>query len=304
MRSLPVIVLDPGHGNSADQDSFRRGPSGEREEWINLRVCLLLKEILQKKYEVYLTRSEDKNISLADRVKLAVDKKASLFLSVHHASCDPVFPHVNFPFCFVHGSLLNSQNQHLIESFQAELSKANHGPALTYSDLFVFDKGLYILRELHAHSIASVITEYSFFSHPDEEQLLKSQEYCQKEAAILAKAVEVFFQKTSFESFEKSDVYRFPLSYKHQLQKQKELLLSECDSPEQLWSHLWQQGKDDFILEKYESAFLNFEKVLAINIYFPLVCELLAQMIVCCQKLGDSKKEKIILQVSEFVSAL
>ena len=41
------ICLDPGHGNTAQADSFRVGPSGEREEWVNLRVGMLLRDMLR-----------------------------------------------------------------------------------------------------------------------------------------------------------------------------------------------------------------------------------------------------------------
>ena len=34
------ICIDPGHGGTAAVDSYRVGPSGEREEWIDLRVRL------------------------------------------------------------------------------------------------------------------------------------------------------------------------------------------------------------------------------------------------------------------------
>jgi hypothetical protein len=34
-----IIVLDAGHGGTSHTDFYRVGPSGEREEWINLRVA-------------------------------------------------------------------------------------------------------------------------------------------------------------------------------------------------------------------------------------------------------------------------
>ncbi|MCG6947753.1 MAG: hypothetical protein LJE93_02405, partial [Acidobacteria bacterium] len=34
-----TICVDPGHGGTAEIDSYRVGPTGEREEWINLRVA-------------------------------------------------------------------------------------------------------------------------------------------------------------------------------------------------------------------------------------------------------------------------
>ena len=47
-----IISIDPGHGGSAATDSYRQGPTGEREEWIDLRVGLLLKEILERKERI------------------------------------------------------------------------------------------------------------------------------------------------------------------------------------------------------------------------------------------------------------
>ena len=37
-----VVCIDPGHGGTAATDSYRVGPGGEREEWIDLRVARLL----------------------------------------------------------------------------------------------------------------------------------------------------------------------------------------------------------------------------------------------------------------------
>lgn len=43
------ICIDPGHGGTAATDHYRVGKGGEREEWINLRVALLLKKMLEDK---------------------------------------------------------------------------------------------------------------------------------------------------------------------------------------------------------------------------------------------------------------
>lgn len=70
-----IICLDPGHGGTADTDAFRQGPSGEREEWINLRVAFMLKELLEKNgAQVIMTRTEDVFIPLADRASIAKEK--------------------------------------------------------------------------------------------------------------------------------------------------------------------------------------------------------------------------------------
>ena len=42
-----TLTIDPGHGNTEAYDSIRIWPSGEREEWINLRVALILRDLLR-----------------------------------------------------------------------------------------------------------------------------------------------------------------------------------------------------------------------------------------------------------------
>ena len=99
-----IIFIDAGHGGTAQTDSFRVGPSGEREEWINLRVALLLQEMLEEKgAKVIMARVADVNIPLAERARLAMDEKADVFLSIHHnATADP---DVNFPIIYFHGNV-------------------------------------------------------------------------------------------------------------------------------------------------------------------------------------------------------
>jgi hypothetical protein len=52
-----TICVDPGHGGTAHSDSFRVGPGGEREEWINLRAVSLFKmqnkDSLQKSFDLF-----------------------------------------------------------------------------------------------------------------------------------------------------------------------------------------------------------------------------------------------------------
>ena len=43
-----TICIDPGHGATTRTDSFRVGPTGEREEWIDLRVGKYLKKYLRR----------------------------------------------------------------------------------------------------------------------------------------------------------------------------------------------------------------------------------------------------------------
>lgn len=83
-----IIVIDPGHGGH-DSGAIA---NGLREKDINLKVALKLKSFLERdpRFKVYLTREDDRFISLYDRVLIALEKKADLFISIHtNASENP-----------------------------------------------------------------------------------------------------------------------------------------------------------------------------------------------------------------------
>jgi N-acetylmuramoyl-L-alanine amidase len=78
----PLVVLDPGHGGI---DTGTKGPNGEEEKDIVLNFGLRLRDRLEKtgKYRVLMTRTDDTFVPLAERVRIARDAGASLFVSIH-----------------------------------------------------------------------------------------------------------------------------------------------------------------------------------------------------------------------------
>ena len=195
-----VICLDPGHGGTADSDDYRVGIAGEREEWINLRVGLYLKALLEGAgATVLMTRTEDVAIPLPDRAQLAIDHAADLFLSIHHnATADTT---VNFPVIYFHGHV--SENKASIalakcmgEAIVGELysNRQVETPVSIVSDHTVFPKaGTAVLR--HSYGIPALIVEASFFTNPMEEQRLKKLEYNQREAQAYLQAIACFFNQ-------------------------------------------------------------------------------------------------------------
>lgn len=77
-----LIVLDPGHGG---QDPGAISASGRYEKEITLNVARAVAQKLRAtgRYRVLLTRENDKFIRLTERVTLARNREADLFLSVH-----------------------------------------------------------------------------------------------------------------------------------------------------------------------------------------------------------------------------
>lgn len=77
-----LIVIDPGHGG---RDPGAMTPGGLREKDVVLRAAHTLKEILEEdeRFTVRMTREDDTFIELEDRVTLARDWGADLFISLH-----------------------------------------------------------------------------------------------------------------------------------------------------------------------------------------------------------------------------
>jgi N-acetylmuramoyl-L-alanine amidase len=78
----PLVMIDPGHGGI---DNGTTAPSGEHEKAIVLDFALMLRDKLEKsgKYRVAMTRSDDRFVPLAERVRMARAQQAALFISIH-----------------------------------------------------------------------------------------------------------------------------------------------------------------------------------------------------------------------------
>ncbi|MBG0812235.1 N-acetylmuramoyl-L-alanine amidase [Methylosinus sp. H3A] len=78
----PLLVIDPGHGGV---DVGAAGPHGEQEKTIVLEFARTLKTKLEAdgKLRVILTRNEDAFMALDERVRVARQAGAELFLSIH-----------------------------------------------------------------------------------------------------------------------------------------------------------------------------------------------------------------------------
>jgi N-acetylmuramoyl-L-alanine amidase len=77
----PVVVIDPGHGGI--DNGTQAG--GESEKNLVLGFALALRDRVEKagKYRVVMTRTDDTFIPLADRVRIARNRSAALFVSIH-----------------------------------------------------------------------------------------------------------------------------------------------------------------------------------------------------------------------------
>ncbi len=81
LRSVNFVVLDAGHGG---KDPGAIGKRGLKEKSVVLDVANRIKEELEKQgLKVYMTRTKDRFIQLDERSRIANEKGADLFVSIH-----------------------------------------------------------------------------------------------------------------------------------------------------------------------------------------------------------------------------
>lgn len=80
--TLPLIVLDPGHGG---RDPGAIGARGTREKTVVLATAQELRRLLEAsgRCRVAMTRTNDRFVPLGDRVAFARRREAALFVSLH-----------------------------------------------------------------------------------------------------------------------------------------------------------------------------------------------------------------------------
>lgn len=168
------IVVDAGHG---DHDPGAKGPTGLQEKAVNLAVALKLTDLLRGAgADVTLTRSDDTFLSLAERVKVAHNNDADAFVSVHSDSFKETSQGST---TFYHSGKNPSWQQSkqlsdiTIKKLTSQLGTVNRGSQ---------DKSLHVIRETE---IPAILVEMAFLSNPNEEALLKSDEFRQKAAQAI-----------------------------------------------------------------------------------------------------------------------
>ena len=76
-----LVVLDPGHGGD---DPGTSGPRGMREKDITLAVARSAKQrLVARGFDVLMTRSSDRTLSLEERTAIAEGANGDVFVSIH-----------------------------------------------------------------------------------------------------------------------------------------------------------------------------------------------------------------------------
>lgn len=174
-----VITIDPGHGGGGSAV----GPTGLREEDINLKICEYLEQILKtEEANVKKTRSGNVYVPLAERVRIANEAGSDLFISVHQNAFKD--RNVSGTETFYYPGDLKGKK--LAAFIQESLVKT-----LKRKDRGVKQANFYVLRETN---MPSALVEVVFITNPEEEQLLRDEEFLRKAARGISSGIMKYYK--------------------------------------------------------------------------------------------------------------
>jgi N-acetylmuramoyl-L-alanine amidase len=188
-----VIVIDPGHGG-VDPGAQN---SGIKEKDLNLDISLRLRKVLESKgCKVILTREEDKDFflpgfvlgrmakraELNQRINLASENNADLFISVHANS----FPQRNTYGMETYYHIKSAPGKALAELIQEQLTRlqSDNKRKAKAGDYYIINQT----------KMPSVIVEVGFISNPRERKLLMSNNYRDLIAEAIGTGIDHYFK--------------------------------------------------------------------------------------------------------------
>jgi N-acetylmuramoyl-L-alanine amidase len=220
-----TIVIDPGHGGI---DPGASSPSKTREKEVVLAYGLALRDALETTghYNVVMTRSDDTFIPLDQRVKIARDNKADLFIAIHadtvageEARGTTVYTvsdkasdaeaealaHKENRSDIIAGIDLGSANKQVADILINLAQRESKNQAMYFSKKAVAElkqvtemtgkpirSAAFVV--LKAPDIPSVLIELGYLSSKQDEKLLISPEWRKRMADAMTKAIEAYFQ--------------------------------------------------------------------------------------------------------------
>lgn len=218
-----VIVIDPGHGGA---DGGAKGVNGTSEKDVTLALARELRDLLAAggKYQVSLTRDGDAFLRLDERVSIARERGADLFVSIHAdtirvkklrgATVYTVSDKASDPEAEalairenladeVAGIDIKETKEEVADILVDLIRRETHSFSIRFARTLVDELGDSIgvinnphrfagFRVLKAPDVPSVLVELGYLSNPEDEKLLNDPEWRRKAAESIAKAIATF----------------------------------------------------------------------------------------------------------------
>lgn len=173
--SRRTIVIDPGHGGSADGAKYE----GIAEKAINLSVALKLEKILKGHgYNVVMTRSTDATVGLYRRADIANAVGADIFVSLHSNASETNLQARGI-YTYYHPT--SRRGARLAAAIQSPITKVTGA-----QDRGIESADFVVLRET---DMCAVLVEMGFMSTQEELMLLINDSYQDKLALGISEGI-------------------------------------------------------------------------------------------------------------------
>lgn len=174
-----VVVIDPGHGG---RQNGAISPSGVIEKEVNLEIAKNLYELLTSEGAfVIMTRTEDKEVTLEDRVSIANLNRADIFVSIHNNAL-PSNPAIRGTETYYHTPFSKSLAAAIQKRLTEEIKLPDRGIKVA---------GFVVIKKTN---MPAVLVEVAYLTNPEDENLLKDTEFKKKTALGIFKGIKEYFE--------------------------------------------------------------------------------------------------------------
>jgi len=193
-----VVVIDAGHGGV---DPGAVGISQVLEKDVTLAVAKRLQVLVQQGgAKTFMVRNDDTDLGtsqgllkrkredLAQRIQLAKDAQADVYISIHANSYPD--PKLTGAQTFYHSD--SPESKVLAQSIQQELNIMTNGKRVVKAN-----QDIYVLKKANQ---AAVTVELGFLTNVEEEQLLTKPEYQEKLAVAIYQGLSIYYSKQAEET--------------------------------------------------------------------------------------------------------
>ena len=217
------VVIDPGHGGI---DGGAEGPNGTVEKDVTLTFAKELRDRLAAEgtYDVYMTRETDEFLRLDDRVRIARQHGADLFISIHadtinlkgirgatvytvsekasDAAAQALADRENLSDQLA-GIAVEEENHEVADILIDLIRRETHTFSMRFARSLVGELSTTVglinnphrsagFKVLKAPDVPSVLVELGYLSNTDDEAQLRNPEWRGKAAASICNAIALF----------------------------------------------------------------------------------------------------------------
>ena len=180
-----TIVIDPGHGGE-EEPGCVFGNVYEKE--LDLEIAKKLQAKLEKEYSrVIMTRTEDVNVYLNERARIANRENADLFISIHQNALED--DDVTSGIETWYNPVKDTESKILAQNIQENIIKTTNANDLGIKE----SKGLIVTQKTE---MPSCLVETGFLSSTKERQKLAEDDYQDKIVEGIYNGIKSYFEET------------------------------------------------------------------------------------------------------------